>query len=186
LLISTKMRKHFEDSIEIPEGVSCNINGKILNCTNNANSLALQLPIPKIRALIKEGRITLSVQKGNKNHWKLIKSYISHIKNLFSGLAKKYICTLEVCFVHFPITLKADPGVLMINNFLGEKAPRKAVILPDVFVEIKGQKITLSSSRKESVGQTAANFEIATKVRSRDRRIFQDGIFITKKPEAEK
>src|SRR3989338_1567616 len=77
------MRKHFEDSIEIPEGVSCDINGKILNCTNNENSLALQLPIPKIRALIKEGRITLSVQKGNKNHWKLIKSYISHIKNLF-------------------------------------------------------------------------------------------------------
>jgi len=177
------MKKPISDSVLIPEGVSCLLTGAKLECSKQEKTLSLKLPIPKIRAQISEGKIVLFSEKGNKIHWKIIRSNLAHIRNLFTGLDKKYICTLEVCNVHFPVTLKIDSGKLIINNFLGERVPRKAVILPDVEIEIKGPKITLTSLSKESVGQTAANIEIATKVRARDRRIFQDGIFITKKPE---
>jgi len=38
------------------------------------------------------------------------------------------------------------------------------------------------SGNKYAAGQTAANLEQATRVRKKDRRVFQDGIFIVEKP----
>jgi large subunit ribosomal protein L6 len=78
--------------------------------------------------------------------------------------------------------LKLDKNKLIISNFLGEKVSRHATILPNVDVQIKGAKITITSNDKEAAGQTAANIEKASIVRNRDRRVFQDGIYIIEKP----
>ena len=106
----------------------------------------------------------------------------AHINNMIKGVQHKFEYKLKVCFSHFPITIEIKENEANIKNFLGEKTPRKAKILDDVEVKIDKDIVEIISNNRESAGQTAANFEKATWIRMRDRRIFQDGIFITHKP----
>ncbi|MCK4332660.1 MAG: 50S ribosomal protein L6, partial [Thermoplasmatales archaeon] len=59
--------------------------------------------------------------------------------------------------------------------------PRKAKILENVKVETMGDNVTVSGIDKEKVGQTAANIERSTKVKHRDIRVFQDGVYLISK-----
>ena len=46
---------------------------------------------------------------------------------------------------------------------------------------MQGDQIIVEGVNLDDVSQTAANIEIATRILYRDRRRFQDGIFITSK-----
>ncbi|MDO8508418.1 MAG: 50S ribosomal protein L6 [Nanoarchaeota archaeon] len=176
------MKTKITEQIEIPSSVECEYKDKILICKKGSLELKRKIAIPKVKISLKDGNIIFHSEKATKIEKKSIVSFIYHIKNMFQGLDKKFAYKLESCNVHFPMTLKVEGSRLIINNFLGEKTPRHANILPNVDVQIKGNLITISSHEKESAGQTAANFEKSTKVTNRDRRIFQDGIYITEKP----
>ncbi|MBU0761143.1 MAG: 50S ribosomal protein L6 [Nanoarchaeota archaeon] len=176
------MKHQILEKVEIPEGISCTYENKKLTCTKGSDSISRDMNIPQIEIQLQGNEIVISCKKGNKNQYKIIKSQIAHIKNLFRGLGEKFVYELEAVNVHFPMTLKVEGNQLAINNFLGEKTPRHAKIFPNVEVQIKGQKVTISSNDREAAGKTMANIEKATKVRGRDRRIFQDGIHLVSKP----
>lgn len=176
------MKQNLTEGVEIPAGVSCEIKGNDLKCKKGSLELTRVLNNPLIDSKVEGNSIVFSCKAGNKKDFKTIKSMVAHIKNMFAGLEKPFVYRLESCNVHFPMTIKAEKDKLIVSNFLGEKTPRFAKILPGVSVEIKGQKITITSADREAAGQTAANFEKATKIRFRDRRVFQDGIFITESP----
>ncbi|MEK6850045.1 MAG: 50S ribosomal protein L6 [Nanoarchaeota archaeon] len=180
------MKQKIQEELEIPSGFSCGFDGKIFNASKGSVSLSKKIDVPSIKIEIKGNKIHLSTEKGNKKELKYIKSSIAHIKNMFLGLENKFVYKLEACNVHFPMTLKVEGNYLLINNFLGEKVPRRAKIMSGVDIEVKGAKITISSHNKEAAGETAANIEKATKIKNRDRRIFQDGIFIVEKPQGVK
>ena len=180
------MKQKIEEKIAIPEGISCTYISGILRCSRNGIETERKIQIPEIKLSLSGNEIVFKCEKGNKNHYKKIMTQIAHIKNMFKGLEKNFVYELEICHVHFPPTLKVEGSKLTINNFFGEKSPRHAEILPNVKVEIKAQKIFVSSPDKEAAGKTAANFERATSIRRRDRRIFQDGIYIVTKPGAGK
>lgn len=176
------MRQKLSESLDIAPGISCDISGKSLKCKKDSLEVAVPIDVPCMNVSIKDNKVFFECEKGNKNDYKTIKSFIAHLKKTFFGLQNEYVYKLESCNVHFPMTLKVEGDKLVITNFLGEKTPRLAKILPGVKVDIKGQKITLTSHDKDAGGQTAANFEKATKIRCRDRRIFQDGIFLVERP----
>jgi large subunit ribosomal protein L6 len=101
---------------------------------------------------------------------------------MISGVQEDFIYKLEIANVHFPMNVKVEGENVVIKSFLGETTERNAKIIPKASVEVKGNQIEVKSANIEAAGQTAANIEKATRLTGRDRRVFQDGIFITEKP----
>jgi large subunit ribosomal protein L6 len=52
---------------------------------------------------------------------------------------------------------------------------------PDVNVQVKGQDIYVSGLDNQVVGLAAGKIMRLTKVKNRDRRVFQDGIYLVEK-----
>ncbi len=175
------MKQNYTEIVEVPSGIECSLESDILTARKGSSLVKRSFSVPGVVLILKDNKIIISC-KGNKSLFKTLKSLSAHIKNIFQGLQEPFTYILESCNVHFPMTMKLDSNVLTISNFLGEKTPRKAAIEQNVNVEIKGQKIFIRSPDKEAAGRTVSNIEYATKVRNRDRRVFQDGIFLVERP----
>ena len=103
---------------------------------------------------------------------------------MLDGLSEGFKYKLKICSGHFPMSVNVEGSKLKIKNFLGEKIPREATLLKGVKVEVKGNEISLEGSDIEKLGQTASNIEQSTRITNRDRRVFQDGIYIVEKAKA--
>ncbi|WP_122091339.1 50S ribosomal protein L6 [Halalkalicoccus subterraneus] len=111
-----------------------------------------------------------------------IGTFESHVRNMVLGVTGGWEYRMEVLYSHFPMQVEIDGEDVVIENFLGERAPRRTTIHGDTQVEIDGEEIVLSGPNKEDVGQTAADIEQLTRVSGKDNRVFQDGVYITEKP----
>ena len=175
------MKKKLSKTIDIPEKVEVNLDGSSLTVKgaegeNKRMFKAIDLIFEK-----KDNQIIIGSEKSTKREKKMMNTIAAHIKNMIKGVQKKFEYKLKVCFSHFPINVEIKENEAIIKNFLGEKIPRKVKIPEGVEVKVDKEIITITSLDKELAGQSAANFETSTRIRMKDRRVFQDGIFIISK-----
>ncbi|MDW8011140.1 MAG: 50S ribosomal protein L6, partial [Sulfolobales archaeon] len=98
--------------------------------------------------------------------------------NAIDGVTRGYRYRLKIVYSHFPISVRVDGDRVVIENFIGEKAPRVARVVGDVKISVSKTDVVVEGCDLEAVSQTAANIEQATKIRKLDRRVFVDGIYI--------
>ena len=181
LRIFTKMKKSLIQKIRIPDRVDLNIDNNFVIVKGPEGENKKKFNFGNLRVKKESNEILIFHERATKNEKKQMNTITAHIKNMIEGVQKKFEYKLKICFSHFPISVEINGNRAVIKNFLGEKIPRKAKILEGVDIKINGQEITITSNNRELAGQTAANLEKATKVGKMDRRIFQDGIFMTNK-----
>jgi large subunit ribosomal protein L6 len=110
-------------------------------------------------------------------------TWMAHISNMGEGVAKGHTYSMKIVYSHFPIKATPHDKEFVIENFLGEQAPRRVPIVGATKVQVAGDKVTLTGPDIEAVSATAANIEQGTRIRGFDPRVFQDGIYITSKGE---
>lgn len=109
-------------------------------------------------------------------------TFASHVRNMIHGVTEGWEYRMAILYSHFPMQVAVQGEDVVIENFLGERAPRRTTIHGDTDVRVEGEEIVLSGPDKEAVGQTAADIEQLTRVTNKDIRVFQDGVYITEKP----
>lgn len=173
-----------ERRIEVPEGVNVSINGGIVEVSGPLGSLRKDFSHAKVEILMKDNIII--IRKICKKKWDraVVGTIASKIKNMIIGVTRGFVYRLKMVWSHFPMDIKVVSDEVIIENFIGEKAPRRAKIMSGVLVEKVGEnEIVVSGIDLDAVSQTAANIQLATKIKGKDPRKFLDGIYIYSKGE---
>ncbi len=165
--------------VEIPENVNIVVEGMKVKVEGPKGVLERDFSHAKgIVMSIKDNKFVVETYFANARKRALAGTIAAHVKNMILGVTKGFRYKLKIIYSHFPLTINVKDNKVIISNFLGEKAPRVAEILPGVSVKVKGQDVIVEGIDIEKVAQTAANIERATKIKDLDRRKFMDGIYI--------
>ena len=170
--------------LAIPEDVSAEIDHLTLTVEGPNGGVSRRLWYPDVSVSVEDDAVVLESEADDAKTNATMGSFESHVENMFHGVTEGWEYKMEVFYNHFPMQVSVDGGDIVIKNFLGEKSPRRTPVRGDTEVQIDGEEITLSGPDKEAVGQTAADIEQLTRVTDKDTRVFQDGVYITQKPQA--
>jgi large subunit ribosomal protein L6 len=169
--------------IEIPDDVSAEMDHLDLTVDGPEGSVTRTLWYPDITVSVEDGHVVIESEESDAKTNATVGTFESHVENMFHGVTEGWEYKMEVYYAHFPMQVSVEGDEVVIENFLGEKAPRHAKIRGATDVQVDGEEITLSGPDKEAVGQTAADIEQLTRVKDKDQRVFQDGVYITQKPQ---
>jgi large subunit ribosomal protein L6 len=175
------MKSDITQEINIPEGVEIIKEGHLIKVKGPKGEVSKKLAGAKIEIIVDKNSVKIISKKASKREKKIIYTFKAHINNLIKGVIDGFVYKLKICPGHFPMNVSMDKDVFTIKNFFGEKTPRKLKINPEVKVKIDGKDVYVEGIDKELTAQTAGSIETLTKIKNRDRRIFQDGIYIVSK-----
>ncbi len=166
----------------MPEDVSAEMDHLELTVDGPEGSVTRRLWYPDVDVSVDGDSVVIESDESDAKTRSTIGTFESHVENMFHGVTEGWEYQMEVFYSHFPMDVAVENGDVVIENFLGEKAPRRTPVHGDTDVQIDGEELTLSGPDIEAVGQTAADIEQLTRVNDKDVRVFQDGVYITEKP----
>jgi large subunit ribosomal protein L6 len=136
-----------------------------------------------INLSVQGNKVLLSPFSAKKKDNVIINTVVSIVNNMVTGVTKGFTYRLKVVYAHFPISVKVKGDQVLVENFVGERSPRVSQIVGSSKVSVEGDDVIVKGVSLEDVGQTAANIELATKIRRKDQRVFLDGVYIYHKEE---
>jgi large subunit ribosomal protein L6 len=165
--------------IVLPKGVTASIDGKRIRVSGPLGACERELSRIPVEVSVSGDRVRVTPLLPKKRGRAIMGTVSSHIRNMAVGVVRGYAYRLKIVYSHFPMTVKVKGNEVQIENFLGEKTPRRATIIGDrTEVSVEGDDVVVKGPCLESVSQTAANIEQSTRILRKDPRVFMDGVYI--------
>ncbi|MDE1857772.1 MAG: 50S ribosomal protein L6 [Thaumarchaeota archaeon] len=179
--MSTEASK--ETYVTLPSGVAASMSGRIISVKGKLGEARKNFEKINVNISVQGDKVVLSPFSKKKKDNVIINTVTSILNNMVTGVTKGYTYKVKVVYAHFPITVKTKGKQVLVENFVGERSPRVSAIVGDCKVTVDGDDVIVKGVSLEDVGQTAANIELATKVKRKDQRVFLDGLYIYHKEE---
>jgi large subunit ribosomal protein L6 len=173
-----------EKAITIPNGIEAKLSDGFLVIKGPKGELSRKIASGGMKIKIDEGRIKLASTDDRKKNRSIVGAWVAHVRNMITGVSHGWEVRMKIVYSHFPIKLSIDGKTVVIGNYLGERGNRETTIVEGATVKIEKDEVLVTGIDKEAVGQTAANIELASRVKNRDKRVFQDGVYMLSKPKA--
>ncbi|KAI9075644.1 hypothetical protein K1719_042394 [Acacia pycnantha] len=179
------------DMMEIPDGVTVKIHAKVIEVEGPRGKLVrdfkhLNLDFQLITDDNGQKKLKVDAWFGSRKTSAAIRTALSHVGNLITGVTKGYRYKMRFVYAHFPInaSITKNNGSIEIRNFLGEKKVRKVEMLEGVSI-IRSEKVKdeliLDGNDVELVSRSAALINQKCHVKNKDIRKFLDGIYVSEK-----
>ena len=172
-----------EHIVTIPEGVNASVSEDgVVTIQGPKGTLTREFTSTFLELLEDGNGLIVRVDLPRRKQRALAGTWNAHLNNMVKGVTVGFTYNLKAFYSHFPMTLAVKGNIFVVNNYFGERVPRNADILSGVEVKVNNKvEVVVSGIDKENVGQTAANIEKCATVKNRDRRVFQDGIYLINK-----
>jgi large subunit ribosomal protein L6 len=171
------------ENVQVPDDVDVSLEGKRFTVKGPKGTLVRDFSFAPISLKLDGKTVCIRAEWPRKKEASLVGTLRSHVQNMITGVRKGFTYKVKIVFSHFPISVKLKDNAVLIENFTGERSPRKAKIIGDVQVKIQSEDILVQGINLEDVSQTAANIEQATRVKRKDPRIFLDGLYVYERSE---
>ncbi|WP_323190643.1 50S ribosomal protein L6 [Halostella sp. PRR32] len=168
--------------LQIPDEVSAEVDHLDITVEGPEGSITRRLWYPDVSVSVDGDTVVVESDEDDAQTMSTLGTFESHVENMFHGVTEGWEYKMEVFYSHFPMQVNVENNEVVIENFLGEKAPRRTPVHGDTEVEVNDEELVLRGPDIEDVGQTAADIEQTTRVTDKDARVFQDGVYITEKP----
>lgn len=173
-------------TVGIPEGVRVSLGrGKNLAVTGPLGTIEADFSHARDIWIRLDGDVITVGADGQERRRKvaMIGTITAHIRNMLTGVTRGFTYRMKIVYAHFPMSVKVQTDRIIVENFGGERRPRSIRIGGGVKVSVEGDDVVVRGTDVRGVGQTSANIEQMTRVRSKDPRVFLDGIFVYEKRE---
>ena len=174
-----------DEEVIVPKGISASLKDKIVTLKGKKGSFSQDFSHARLIDIkLIDNTFYLHADFPRKNVIAKTSTIKNLIKNMIRGVQEGYEYRMKIVYSHFPITVDPPKGKkkeILIRNFIGERAPRVTKKIGDVKITANKEEVIVSGISKEHVGQTCANIQNLCKIREKDKRVFQDGVYVFKK-----
>src|SRR3972149_4192197 len=174
-----------EVRVLLSDGFGVSLEGVLVRVSAGKVALVRRLSYPRVSLAVERKEAAIRCELPKRREKAIVGTYASHIRNMIEGVSRGWQYRMKIVSSHFPMKPSVKGKEFVLENFLGERHPRRAAILGEqTIVRVEGDQVTVQGPDLEAVSQTAANIEQMTRIKGFDPRVFQDGIYIVAKAEA--
>jgi large subunit ribosomal protein L6 len=173
---------HAEEVLDIPDFVKLTLDGKKVTVDGKRGKIVKDYSHARAVKFTKtDKQLIFSVEFPRKREKAMLRTLVAHVENQIIGVTKGYTYKMKLVYAHFPFTVEEKGDDIVVANFLGERGNRVVKKIGDIKVQITKDDLIICGIDKEAVSQTCAKLRLILKIKKKDPRIFQDGLYVFEK-----